>query len=152
MSCLAFREDGVLASGGYDRTVRTWDARLALSRLRPQRQSVALVEVKVDDEGAVVGTDKAGQGVAWSGVTGQALPRGAGPVAGCRDLEAVLTPLGEPLVIDDENTLMTDPAKLSLMNALCQTNPEKTLRWDSTTRLLEEWCIPSEFTTRSPVL
>ena len=57
-----------------------------------------------------------------------------------------------PVVVDDENTLISDPAKLSLMNALCQTNAEKTLRWDSTTRLLEERGVPAEFTTRSSVL
>jgi hypothetical protein len=58
----------------------------------------------------------------------------------------------EPVVIDDENSLMTDPGKLGLMNSLCQTNPEKTLRWDSTTRLLEERKVPPEFQTHSPVL
>jgi hypothetical protein len=58
----------------------------------------------------------------------------------------------EPVVIDDENSLMTDPAKLSLMNALCQTDPIKTLRWDSTTRLLKERKVPPEFPTSSPVL
>jgi hypothetical protein len=58
----------------------------------------------------------------------------------------------QPVVVDDENTLLTDPGKLSLMNALCQTDPVKTLRWDSTTRLLEERGIPATFQTASPVL
>jgi hypothetical protein len=58
----------------------------------------------------------------------------------------------EPVAIDDENSLVTDPGKLSLMSALCQTNPEKTLRWDSTTRLLEDRGVPPEFKTRSQVL
>ncbi len=57
-----------------------------------------------------------------------------------------------PVVIDDENSLVTEPGKLSLLNALCQTNPEKILRWDSTTRLLEERGVPAEFRTTSPVL
>jgi hypothetical protein len=57
-----------------------------------------------------------------------------------------------PVVIDDENSLVSDPGKLSLLNALCQTNPEKILRWDSTTRLLEERGVPAEFRTTSPVL
>jgi hypothetical protein len=57
-----------------------------------------------------------------------------------------------PIVIDDENSLLTDPGKLGLMNTLCQTNPEKTLRWDSTTKLLKERGVPAEFRTRSPVL
>ena len=46
----------------------------------------------------------------------------------------------------------TDPGKLALMNSLCQTNAVKTLRWDSTTRLLEERRAPAEFRTGSPVL
>jgi hypothetical protein len=58
----------------------------------------------------------------------------------------------QPIVIDDENSLMTDPGKLSLMNALCQTDPVKTLRWDSTTRLLDDLGVPPVFTTSSPVL
>jgi hypothetical protein len=58
----------------------------------------------------------------------------------------------EPVVIDDENTLIADPGKLALMNSLCQTNPVKTLRWDSTTRLLEDRGVPAEFRTTSPVL
>jgi hypothetical protein len=57
----------------------------------------------------------------------------------------------EPVVIDDENSMMTDPGKLSLMNALCQTDPVKTLRWDSTTKLLEERGVPTEFQTSSSV-
>jgi hypothetical protein len=58
----------------------------------------------------------------------------------------------EPVIIDDENSLVADPGKLALMNSLCQTNPVKTLRWDSTTRLLEERRVPTEFRTGSPVL
>ncbi|VTR92889.1 Uncharacterized protein OS=Aeromonas phage Aes516 PE=4 SV=1 [Gemmata massiliana] len=58
----------------------------------------------------------------------------------------------EPVVIDDETSLLTDPGKLTLMNALCQTNAVKTLRWDSTTRLLAERGVPPEFRTSSPVL
>ena len=58
----------------------------------------------------------------------------------------------EPVIIDDENSLVTDPGKLALMNSLCQTNPVKTLRWDSTTRLLEERGVPAEFRTGSSVL
>ncbi|MBA4068157.1 MAG: hypothetical protein C0501_31540 [Isosphaera sp.] len=57
-----------------------------------------------------------------------------------------------PVVIDDENSVLSDPGKLSLMNALCQTNPDRTLRWDSTTRLLEERGVPPVFQTSSPVL
>jgi hypothetical protein len=40
------------------------------------------------------------------------------------------------VVIDDENTLISDKGKLALMNSLCQTDPVKTLRWDSTTQRL----------------
>jgi hypothetical protein len=58
----------------------------------------------------------------------------------------------EPVIIDDENTLVQDKGKLALMNSLCQTNPVKTLRWDSTTRLLEERGVPTEFRTSSSVL
>ncbi len=58
----------------------------------------------------------------------------------------------EPVVIDDENTLIRDPGKLALMNSLSQTNPVKTLQWDSTTRILEERGVPPEFRTSSPVL
>jgi hypothetical protein len=58
----------------------------------------------------------------------------------------------EPVVVDDENTLMKDAGKLSLMSSLCQTDAVKTLRWDSTTRLLEERKVPPEFRTSSPVL
>jgi hypothetical protein len=58
----------------------------------------------------------------------------------------------EPVVIDDENSFSTDSAKLTLMNALCQTDAVKTVRWDSTTKLLEEMRLPSEFRTSSPVL
>ena len=58
----------------------------------------------------------------------------------------------QPVVIDDENSWMSDSAKLDLLNSLCQTNPVKTIRWMSTTRLLEECSVPDEFQTRSPVL
>jgi hypothetical protein len=58
----------------------------------------------------------------------------------------------QPVVIDDENSLVKDPGKLALVNCLCQTNPVKTLRWDSTTKILEERGVPAEFDTASPVL
>ena len=58
----------------------------------------------------------------------------------------------EPVVIDDEISLTTDKGKLTLMNSLCQTNPIKTLRWDSTTGILEERGVKPEFPTTSPVL
>ena len=58
----------------------------------------------------------------------------------------------EPVVIDDENSMMADSGKLDLLNSLCQTNPIKTLRWASTTRLLEELGVPTEFQTSSQVL
>lgn len=58
----------------------------------------------------------------------------------------------QPIVIDDENTLLSALEKVGLMNALCQTNPVKTLRWDSTTKLLDERGVPSQFQTSSPVL
>jgi len=58
----------------------------------------------------------------------------------------------EPVIIDDETSLVTDPGKLAIMNSLCQTNAVKTLRWDSTTRLLEERGVPAEFRTGSSVL
>jgi hypothetical protein len=58
----------------------------------------------------------------------------------------------EPVIIDDENTLIKDPAKIALMNSLCQTNASKTLRWDSTTTILAERRVPAEFNTTSPVL
>ena len=44
----------------------------------------------------------------------------------------------QPVVIDDETSLVKHPGKLTMMNSLCQTNLIKTLRWDSTTRLLKE--------------
>ena len=58
----------------------------------------------------------------------------------------------EPVIIDDETSLVTDPGKLAIMNSLCQTNAVKTLRRDSTTRLLEERGVPAEFRTGSSVL
>lgn len=57
-----------------------------------------------------------------------------------------------PVVIDDESSMLKDGPKVSLMNALCQTNPVKTLRWDTSSRLLEDWGVPSAFTTTSPVI
>ena len=56
------------------------------------------------------------------------------------------------VVIDDEVNFVKDPGKLALMNSLCQTNPVKTLRWDSTTKILDKWGVPPEFTTSSSVL
>ncbi|HWY86748.1 MAG TPA: hypothetical protein VNX28_08485, partial [Gemmataceae bacterium] len=56
------------------------------------------------------------------------------------------------VVIDDEVNFVKDPGKLALMNSLCQTNPVKTLRWDSTTKILDDWGVPPEFTTSSSVL
>ena len=58
----------------------------------------------------------------------------------------------EPVVIDDEYSFVQDKSKLSLVNSLCQTNPVKKLRWDSTARILEERGIPTEFQTTSSVL
>ncbi len=58
----------------------------------------------------------------------------------------------EPVLIEDENTLVQDKGKLGLMNSLCQSTPRKTLRWDSTARILEERNVPPEFPTSSPVL
>jgi hypothetical protein len=58
----------------------------------------------------------------------------------------------ELVVIDDEVNFVKDSGKVALMNSLCQTNPVKTLRWDSTTGILGDLGIPAEFTTRSPVL
>lgn len=57
-----------------------------------------------------------------------------------------------PLCIDDEATMLKDGPKVALMNALCQTNPVKTLRWDTSSRLLDDWGVPPAFTTTSPVL
>jgi WD40 repeat protein len=120
VSCLAVRGDGVLASGGYDQTVRTWDARLGLSSLRPHRHPEALVDVR-GEEGAGVGTDKAGRGVAWNGVTGQALPNGAArPRRGRQGLEAVLTPLGEPLVIDQALARSNQEQARRRLKVLCR--------------------------------
>ncbi len=58
----------------------------------------------------------------------------------------------KPVVIDDEHSFVQDKSKLALVNSLCQTNAVKTLRWDSTTRILEERGVPTEFATTSPVL
>jgi len=58
----------------------------------------------------------------------------------------------EPVVIDDENSFVKHPGKLALMACLCQSNPIKTLRWDSTAKYLEERGLPTQFRTASPVL
>jgi hypothetical protein len=58
----------------------------------------------------------------------------------------------QPIIIDDESTFARDAGKVSMMSSLCQTNATKTLRWDSTTRILEEYGVPSRFNTSSPVL
>ncbi|HYV37941.1 MAG TPA: hypothetical protein VE988_19810 [Gemmataceae bacterium] len=57
-----------------------------------------------------------------------------------------------PVAIDDEYSFVKHPLKQGFMNSLCQTNPVRTVRWDSTTSILEERCVPTQFNTTSPVM
>lgn len=55
------------------------------------------------------------------------------------------------LVLDDLDGLDRDRAAVRLLKALCQTEPAKTLRWQTDARTLDRDGIPRQFTTTSRV-
>ena len=57
----------------------------------------------------------------------------------------------EPLVLDDVDDLRQHPQGVRLLKSLCQTDPVRTLCWQSQAKALDELGIPREFQTSSPV-
>ena len=76
-------------------------------------------------------------------------------------IEGNATPLGmyiqlwqhrdHPVVIDDVDSLYANPAGVRLLKCLCQTDPVKTVAWQSTATALDRDEIPRRFTTSSHV-
>ncbi len=76
-------------------------------------------------------------------------------------IEGNATPLGlfiklyehrhRPIVLDDVDDLYLDRNGRRLLKTLCQTEPVKTVSWQSTTQVLEREGVPRQFTTRSRV-
>lgn len=56
---------------------------------------------------------------------------------------------GRPVVIDDVDDLHQNRDAVRLLKSLCQTDREKTISWNSGTRLLDEQGIPHRFQTTS---
>lgn len=59
----------------------------------------------------------------------------------------------EPVVVDDLDHIYSDKAAIRLLKSLCNTDPSKTLRWNSAHRDIGEGVgqIPDTFNTTSPV-
>jgi hypothetical protein len=55
----------------------------------------------------------------------------------------------EPIVLDDIDGLMASPQGVRLLKALAQTDPEKTLCWETNAAALERKEIPRSYKTRS---
>ena len=76
-------------------------------------------------------------------------------------IEGNATPLGmyiqlwhhrdRPVVIDDVDSLYANPAGVRLLKCLCQTDPVKTVAWQSTAAALDRDAVPRQFTTTSRV-
>lgn len=82
-----------------------------------------------------------GSGACW--IEGHATPFGIyRRIWECRD---------QPLVIDDVDGLYGSREGLRLLKCLCQTEPRKTVSWQSNALALAEEGIPREFTTSSTV-
>jgi hypothetical protein len=58
----------------------------------------------------------------------------------------------EPVVIDDVDSLYRDRGAVRLLKALCQTDPRKTIAWESDAPALRRVGIPRRFSTSSRVL
>lgn len=56
-----------------------------------------------------------------------------------------------PILLDDVDSLLTQPAATAVLKNLCQSEPSRTVTWMTTSKYLDEREIPREFTTRSPV-
>jgi WD40 repeat protein len=99
VSSLAFGPGDTLASGGYDRMVHLWDARLCQPRLAAQNHYAPLAELRLLRGGCLLGTDRSGNRVAWSAVTGRLTDP---PEGGLEEeegpLEVGLTAQGEPWI------------------------------------------------------
>ena len=57
----------------------------------------------------------------------------------------------EPIVIDDVDKLYLQADCVRLLKLLCQTEPVKTVQWNTATTQLDLEGIPRSFETRSPV-
>lgn len=55
----------------------------------------------------------------------------------------------ELVIFDDVDGLVKDPAAVRLLKALCQTDPEKTIRWQKAATALGREGVPGAFTTTS---
>lgn len=58
---------------------------------------------------------------------------------------------GVPIVLDDVNHFISTKISCSLIKSLTQTEEEKHVSWESTSKILEDRNVPREFTTRSPI-
>lgn len=56
-----------------------------------------------------------------------------------------------PVVIDDLDNIYNDPASVRILKCLCNTDPEKQLRWPSRHPDIVSGELPASFKTRSPV-
>jgi hypothetical protein len=65
-------------------------------------------------------------------------------IAACRHCD-------EPIILDDIDGFTANPQGVRLLKSLCQTDPEKTVSWQSQAAALERENIPRSFTTRSQV-
>lgn len=78
-----------------------------------------------------------------------------------RVIEGHMTPIGlymqayeardMPVVLDDIDGLYANQIAVSMLKALCQTDPIKRVTWSSASKVLQEREIPNEFETSSPV-
>lgn len=57
-----------------------------------------------------------------------------------------------PIVIDDVDRLYRNKDGINLLKSLCQTEPIKTVSWQSATRQLEKEGVPREFATASHLI
>jgi len=55
------------------------------------------------------------------------------------------------IVIDDVAGIIGDPLGVAVLKDLCQSESEKTVAWRSSTKVLEDEGVPTEFKTTSPV-
>lgn len=64
---------------------------------------------------------------------------------------AVFEARNTPVVLDDVNHLFKNTMACSLVKALTQTDAERSVSWESTSKALEDSGAPRRFTTKSPI-
>lgn len=58
----------------------------------------------------------------------------------------------QPIVLDDVDGLYRDRAAVRLLKALCQTEPVKSVSWQSNAAALDQLGVPRKFSTTSPMV